>query len=195
MAMTTRNTARRVLRSDTAPARRLWELDSGNREDSASGAMNRGRPEPHQRFTQRETGITDLRREFTAAQQALRVKATTELTNLNSNIGTEMTEIKRQLANLVQYKLYPNMSATLNQTQATATAAQQIGGEDRTRTQHTVAPVVSTAPDPHQPIGVGTADVAMASVPGAPTIAGFTTFTQDGRESAKFRGSDRRNKD
>ncbi|KAF4032658.1 hypothetical protein GN244_ATG15474 [Phytophthora infestans] len=95
--MMTRNTARRVLRSGTAPTRRLVKVESGNREDSASGATNRGHPEPHQRLTQLETGITDLRREFTAARQALRVEVTAEHINLNSNIGTEMTEIKGQL--------------------------------------------------------------------------------------------------
>ncbi|EGZ11514.1 hypothetical protein PHYSODRAFT_336038 [Phytophthora sojae] len=97
-----RNTARRVLRFDTAPARRLLELEDGPREESASGATNRSRTTATQRIDQLETGLTDLRQEFAVAHDSLRVEVTAELTNLNSSIGAEMTEIKGHLSNLVQ---------------------------------------------------------------------------------------------
>ncbi|GMF88824.1 unnamed protein product [Phytophthora fragariaefolia] len=64
--MTTRNTARRVLRSHTAPDRRLLELENGDREESATGATNRSQTGSAQRLEQLETGLADLRQELTA---------------------------------------------------------------------------------------------------------------------------------
>jgi len=149
MAMTTRNTARRVLRSGTAPQRRLLELENGNRDDNAPGNTNRGRNETTQRLDQLETGLTDLRQEFTAAQASLRVEVTAELSSLGTSIGNEMTEIKGHLANLVQ--ALTNMSTTLSQTQAVAKAAQQIAAEARTQSQQaqtSAAAAVHAAPPP-----------------------------------------------
>ncbi|KAE9163976.1 hypothetical protein PF002_g31719 [Phytophthora fragariae] len=148
MAMTTRSTARRVLRSDTAPERRLLELEDGHREDSAPGATNRSRTGPNQRLDQLETGLTDLRLEFAAAHDSLRVEVTAELTNINSSISAEMTEIKGHLSNLVQ--ALHNMSTTLNQTQAAAATAQQVAVEARAQAQAHQQSISATAPIPTQ---------------------------------------------
>ncbi|KAE8910419.1 hypothetical protein PF003_g5007 [Phytophthora fragariae] len=146
--MTTRSTARRVLRSDTAPERRLLELEDGHREDSAPGATNRSRTGSNQRLDQLETGLTDLRLEFAAAHDSLRVEVTAELTNINSSISAEMTEIKGHLSNLVQ--ALHNMSTTLNQTQAAAATAQQVAVEARAQTQAHQQSISATAPIPTQ---------------------------------------------
>ncbi|GMF25498.1 unnamed protein product [Phytophthora lilii] len=89
MAMTTRNTARRVLRSDTAPARRLLELENG---DADTRALT---PTPDQQL---ETALTGVRLEMTALHDDLRQKVSTSLTR----ISTEMQELQGNLANLVQ---------------------------------------------------------------------------------------------
>ncbi|GMF40362.1 unnamed protein product [Phytophthora fragariaefolia] len=80
--MTTRNTARDVLRSDTAPDRRILELENGDREESAAGATNRSRTGSAQRLDQLETGLSDLRQELTAAHDSMRIEVTAEWTNL-----------------------------------------------------------------------------------------------------------------
>ncbi|POM78437.1 LOW QUALITY PROTEIN: Reverse transcriptase [Phytophthora palmivora] len=130
--MATRNTARCVLRSDTAPDRRLLELGDGTRE-SASGTTTRSRTGSIEQLDQLENRVAELRRDFTASQDNLRVEVTAELSNLNSSIGVELTEIKGHLVNLVHSMT--NMSTTLNQTQASAEEAQQIAIQARTQVQ------------------------------------------------------------
>ncbi|GMF36763.1 unnamed protein product [Phytophthora lilii] len=82
MAMTTRNTALRVLRSDTAPARRLLELENG---DADTRALT---PTPDQQ--QLETALTGVRQGMTALCDDLRQEVSTSLTR----ISTEMQEYK-----------------------------------------------------------------------------------------------------
>ncbi|KAE8995752.1 hypothetical protein PR001_g16846 [Phytophthora rubi] len=146
--MTSRSTARRVLRSDTARERRLLELEDGHRDDSASGATNPSRTVPNQLLDQFETELADLRLKFAAAHDSLRVEVTTELTNINSSISAEMTEIKGHLSNLVQ--ALHNLSTTLNQPQVAAATAQQVAVEARAQAQAHQQSISATAPIPTQ---------------------------------------------
>ncbi|KAJ8575669.1 hypothetical protein ON010_g3542 [Phytophthora cinnamomi] len=112
------NTARRVLRSDKAPVRRLSELENG---DESTAARN---PAPDQQL---DAAIAGMRQEMTTLQDSLRLEVTASMTNVSDRITAEMHEIQGQLANEVQ--AMTNMVTTLNQTQAMAQAPQQLAVE------------------------------------------------------------------
>ncbi|OWZ14279.1 hypothetical protein PHMEG_00012270 [Phytophthora megakarya] len=160
--MTTRNTARRVHHSDTATARHLMELEDALRGGNAYIDTTQGQDGSQQRLDQLETGIAVLRQEFAAALDSLRVEVTAELTHMNSSLGTELSEVKGHLANLVQ--ALTNISATLNQTQS----AQQLANEAREQGQLvTTQDQVSDVQQAH--------DVPMMAMDG--TVGNFSSAT------------------
>ncbi|OWZ12342.1 hypothetical protein PHMEG_00014515 [Phytophthora megakarya] len=108
MAKTTRNTARRLQHSDTVPARHLMVLEDALQGGNAYIDTNEGRDGSQQQMEYLETGIADLRQEFAAAQHSLKVEVTVELTHMSSSLGTELSEVKGHLANLVQGELETN---------------------------------------------------------------------------------------
>ncbi|OWY92523.1 hypothetical protein PHMEG_00038439 [Phytophthora megakarya] len=97
------------------------ELKDALRVGNAFIDTTQGQDGSQQRLDQLEMGIADLRHEFAAAQDSLR--------HMNSSLGTELSEVKGHLANLVQ--ALTKMSTTLNQTQSAAQVAQQLANEAR----------------------------------------------------------------
>ncbi|RLN98615.1 hypothetical protein BBJ28_00022686 [Nothophytophthora sp. Chile5] len=114
--MQTRNTSRRMLRSDTAPERQALD---GNRNSVEN-----------QRIDRLERNLEEVRDDV----RAIAGNMNTTIVNMNSNLSGEITDLKQMMAGLVQS--VSNLVTGLAQVQTVAEAAQRASNEARQRAAH-----------------------------------------------------------